>query len=1178
MADQARLTELREQLFDAVGRDLLGPADGLDEEVPTRPDIRARYLLGQLVPMGSELDPSEFDELGRVGDKVREDGDTDSDTPQSQSLMPSSIGLTFSADGSAKSIEVLTRWGHYDRIKSETAQTDSGEGKSVWRRTHVQPALLQLELVDGPMKAVRLWSMEDEGETVSTGGAVFLEGRIRQHEGNWIVTLFLVNRDRSPDKEERPEKDSRRWLFQAEIEVRGADDAAVFIKHGVTRSEDSEREILQMLYRNEVEFAVGHGIAAHAILADGRRDRAKSLHTRWVPWYDVAQTETPTNEDWPGLAELELDMQKLADLPEDELFVKLRVLTREYRLWIEKQQSRVDAGELAGYDDAAKSVLGRCADTLERLGAGIEKLESDAEALTAFRFANQAMATQRRHTVYALKRRRGEDVELEGIEAPKWRAFQLAFLLLNVPSLADPTVKERTEQRDAIADLIWFPTGGGKTEAYLGAAAFAMGMRRLQGVIDGYDGRFGVAVIMRYTLRLLTVQQFQRASTLICAMEVMRRADPDKWGEEPFRIGLWVGGSSTPNSTEASEQAIKEEKGQGFSRGGGSPYQLTNCPWCGAPISPKFSDYKVDRELQRTLISCSDKLGECEFTAKQSDGEGIPAIVVDEEIYRLLPSLLIGTVDKFAQMPWNGTVQTLFGRVNGRCSRHGFIHPDSKLDCTGNHNASRRGLPATRKQPIERLRPPDLIIQDELHLISGPLGTMVGLYEVAIDRLCEWQLRGVTVRPKVIAATATVRRAKQQVHSLFLRTVEVFPPRGLDIEDNFFSVVRPISPQKPGRRYMGICALGKSRPATLIRVYTAFLTAAQKIYNDNGRDADTWMTLLGYFNSLRELGGMRRLVDDDVTTRAFRIDHDEEAARPELASRKIGGVEELTSRKSSKDIPKLLDRLEIPFDPAEAAARAAARKAGQRNVGPSPYDVMLATNMVSVGVDVGRLGLMVVAGQPKNTAEYIQATSRVGRQTPGLVCTVLNWARPRDLSHYERFEHYHATFYQQVEALSVTPFAPRAIDRGLTGVAISMLRMQEYSLNPNKGAGDFSLAEPYAADVVKELARRAWEVTDKRESSEYVTAQLKMRLDEWARATQVPGRVLGYKKHKNAKDAGALAPLLRQPDAEDWTRFTVMNSLREVEPTVGLVLDDVVSGSGGPEWESSFEEAKTDEA
>ncbi len=1171
MADQARLTELREQLFDAVGRDLLGPVDGPDEEVPTRPDIRARYLVGQLVPMGSELDPSEFDELGRVGDKVREDGDTDSDTPQSQSLMSSSIGMTFSVEAGAKTIEVLTRWGHYDRIKSQDVEnmTESGEGKSVWKRTHVEPTPIHLDLVDGQLEPIRLWSMEDEGgEPHSETRAIFLEGRIRKGDGNWIVTLFLVNRDRSPDPDERPEKDPRRWIFQAEIEVRASDGAANFIRHGVRRPEDPEREILQMLYRNEVEFAVGHGVATHATLAEGRRDRAISLSTRWIPWYDVAQTETPSVEDWPGLAELELDMQSLAELPDVELFATLRVLTREYEAWIEKQQARVDAGELAVHEGAAKSVLGKCTYTLGRLSDGIEVLESEADALEAFRFANLAMATQRRRSIFALKRRRGEEVVLDEIERPKWRAFQLAFLLLNVPALVDPSVRDRVDPRDAVADLIWFPTGGGKTEAYLGVAAFAMGMRRLQGVVEGYDGRYGVAVIMRYTLRLLTVQQFQRATTLICAMEIIRREDPETWGDEPFRIGLWVGGKSTPNSTEDSEKAIKEEKGQGYSRGGGSPYQLTNCPWCGAPISPKYGDYRVSRELQRTLITCSDKLGECEFTAKRSDGEGIPAVVVDEELYRLLPSLVIGTVDKFAQMSWNGVVQTLFGRVHGRCARHGFIHPEAKIECSGNHNVSRNGLAATKKEPIEELRPPDLIIQDELHLISGPLGTMVGLYEAAVDKLCEWQFRGKTVRPKVIASTATIRRAKEQVHGLFVRRVEVFPPRGLDIEDNFFSVMREVTPEKPGRRYMGICALGKSRPATLIRVYTAFLTAAQKIYNDNGRDADTWMTLLGYFNSLRELGGMRRLVDDDVKTRAYRIAMDEDLAREELAQRDVRTVDELTSRRVAKDIPKVLDGLELEFDPVKAAEREKAKKE-KRPLGPSPYDVMLATNMVSVGVDVGRLGLMVVAGQPKNTAEYIQATSRVGRQTPGLICTVLNWARPRDLSHYERFEHYHATFYQQVEALSVTPFAPRAIDKGLTGVAVAMLRMNERTLNPNKGAGDFSLAENYSADLVQEVADRSWEVSEKPSVRDYVASQLKVRLDEWARETQKPGRTLGYKKPRSAKD-GALAPLLKQPGKEEWTRLTVMNSLREVEPTVGLVLNEAGSDWSGPDWEMSM--------
>ena len=226
----------------------------------------------------------------------------------------------------------------------------------------------------------------------------------------------------------------------------------------------------------------------------------------------------------------------------------------------------------------------------------------------------------------------------------------------------------------------------------------------------------------------------------------------------------------------------------------------------------------------------------------------------------------------------------------------------------------------------------------------------------------------------------------------------------------------------PGRLYLGVCAPGTRLKAVLIRVYAAFMSAAQVLYEEYGTAADPWMTLVGYFNAMRELGGMRRVVEDAIRTRLEHMD------QRGLARRYIHpfSVEELTSRKDATDIPAILDRLELVFDPQVTAERKRKREteAPKSGVAKWPLDVVLATNMISVGVDVNRLGLMVVAGQPKATAEYIQATSRVGRVFPGIVCTVYNWARPRDLSHYERFEHYHATFYRQVEALSVTPFSP----------------------------------------------------------------------------------------------------------------------------------------------------------
>ena len=535
-------------------------------------------------------------------------------------------------------------------------------------------------------------------------------------------------------------------------------------------------------------------------------------------------------------------------------------------------------------------------------------------------------------------------------------------------------------------------------------------------------------------------------------------------------------------------------------------------------------------------------------------------MTVDEEIYRLLPTFLLATVDKFAQMPWRGEVQALFGRVTSRCERHGWLGTDP--ECAGLHN-KKGPLPASTLQMAapNGLRPPDLIIQDELHLISGPLGTLVGLYETAVDELCSWEYEGVTVRPKVIASTATTRRAAEQVHQLFSRQVEVFPPSGLDADDNFFA--RQRSPHEvPGRRYLGVCSPGRSRPSVLIRVYVAVLAASQWLWNEVEEDdrklVDPYLTMLGYFNSLRELGGMRRLVDDDVSTRAFRI---ERSDRPGMAQRVMypEGTQELTSRIRSAKIPDLLDQLEVPFT--------ASREKGADGKFPTPpLDVVLATNMVSVGVDVQRLGLMVVSGQPKATAEYIQASSRVGRAHPGLVITVLNWARPRDLSHYEQFEHYHAVFYRYVEALSVTPFAPRALTRGLTGVLASMIRLDGFELNPNHGAGEVKGAGQFP-DLADVMANRAQNASFPDEEHVAVGSNVRQavsaKLDEWAGQAAVPNRKLGYRKPPKKDDV--TVPLLQPPGTGPWGPFTTPTSMREVEPGVGLVLD----GSGRdqlPAW------------
>ena len=326
-----------------------------------------------------------------------------------------------------------------------------------------------------------------------------------------------------------------------------------------------------------------------------------------------------------------------------------------------------------------------------------------------------------------------------------------------------------------------------------------MAMRRLQGEVGGLSGAAGVTVLMRYTLRLLTLQQFQRAAALICACELLRQEDPDRWGDEPFRIGLWVGQRSTPNWTEDAAEAIKQRATTWAGAAAARPISSPTARGAASRSMPGQNIHveTVEAGRGRTFQYCSDPMGECPFSFRQSPGEGIPVVVVDEEIYRRLPSLLIATVDKFAQMPWKGATAMLFGQVNGFCPRHGFRSPE--VEDSDSH-PKRGTFPAVRTQASGPLRPPDLIIQDELHLISGPLGTLVGLYETAVDELCSWDVDGQRVRPKIIASTATIRRAREQVHSVFLRRVAVFPPPGLDADDSFFARRSAVSRRAtPGR-------------------------------------------------------------------------------------------------------------------------------------------------------------------------------------------------------------------------------------------------------------------------------------------------------------------------------------------------------------------------------------------
>ena len=1166
---------VRDGLHRLVALDLLGPACGPNEELLDQP--KTRYVVGTLAPKsGDTFDPIVSDDsLGGAGEEGASEGSTEGQGTVSDTLFASSIGMTFTVVPGVDTIIVRASWGAYDRAESEGVHVkEDGTARMVWKREPHGGDASRLLLIPGTVEP-----FAPDPEVAN----VIVRGVIRESEdGAKLVSLFLVN-EQVVDYEERLK--DRKWVFQPEIAVEAEDgESAVFERRDRATEFDpknadleaEERALLSMVYRKHAEFAIGHGVAIHAMPAgdpwvdDEGWERAVTIRTAVMPWYDVPVTEAPSNDEladeFPGFEGFELDMGTLADAEKDELIGHLLRIPETYGRWIERQRSRLDDGsapDLESHREAALIALDRAEEAKKRLAEGVDVLGNDPKALDAFRFANRAMRLQRLRSVYALARRRGKDVKFEDVEASepaRWYSFQLAFLLLNVPTVAKLDHPYRTSEIASYADLLWFPTGGGKTEAYLGVAVFSIAIRRLQGQVDGYDGNGGITVIMRYTLRLLTLQQFQRAATLVCAMENLRLHENDlesqlPWGSEPFRIGLWVGAKSTPNWTAAANTWVNEKKGSTKWTGGAgssSPLQLTNCPWCGASLRPdhlRVELYKSGRG--RTFLHCPDR--DCDFNRKNYLNEGIPVVTVDEEIYRLLPTFLLATVDKFAQMPWRGEVQALFGRVSGKCERHGWLGPRADAGCSGAHRA-RGALPGSSlvAPAPNGFRPPDLVIQDELHLISGPLGTLVGLYETAIDELCTWQSGGVTVRPKVIASTATTRRAPEQVHRLFCRTVQVFPPPGLDATDNFFSRQRQPSEAKPGRRYLGVCAPGRSRPSVLIRVYVALLAAAEWLWANVDGDrkllVDPYMTLLGYFNSLRELGGMRRLVDDDVSTRAFRV---ERGDRPGMAQRKMfpeSTVKELTSRVRSSEIPEILDQLEESF----VQARSGDKKG-------KPLDAVLATNMVSVGVDVQRLGLMVVSGQPKATAEYIQASSRVGRsvERPGLVVTVLNWSRPRDLSHYEQFEHYHAVFYRFVEALTVTPFAARALDRGLTGVVASLVRLEGLDRSHNHGAAEVKGAGQFY-DLIDTIAERARNASDAdpegARTEQFVRQAVAAKLDEWGAEALVPDRKLGYRPPRPPD--GTTVGLLKAPGPAPWESFTVPTSMREVEPGVGLVFEE----------------------
>jgi hypothetical protein len=1175
MTEPIRSLDVRSYIVTAFRRDLVGPgpqdADLASERLNENPS--RWYLTGFLAPandplaqdgpQASEGDPSVQEELETDMEESAEEGaggavgdDAPPEAPSAKRrFLPSSIGLTVLLPPDVSEIEVRVSWGDYHTeppLSEDLFLPDEDEATGDGKRKKKERPFV--EWVREPREqTVRIAVPDGRGSSVvvpesaapqRAGGGLVLESHARLFDfpgpdGDKQVralTVFLVNR-RAPVHRFYADVG---FVFQARLELVCAKGFCPRPDVSGYKATDLDLRVADLHYRDVCEWAVGRNAAAGWDAGEGRAGRVTRVWTDPLPQAEVERVAP--NEDEELKSQVTFGMEALAEraaVGGAALADALSQLPILYGQWTEAERGKL-TDLPTRRRETAERLIAEMAIARRRMLEGIELVSSNDIARRAFCYMNLAVA------MAARRRNAGTTGDPAAQPKPQWRPFQLAFILLNIAGLVDRKHADRET-----ADLLFFPTGGGKTEAYLGLAAFVIAHRRLTG--PGVLGA-GVAVIMRYTLRLLTLDQLARAAGVVCALELMR-TDPknvdDKGrrhlGDWPIEIGLWVGSDASPNrlggkgdadQTTAVGRVRRYKIGQDKR----APAPLKACPWCGTAFKPSsFACVPNDSAPVNLEIRCANTA--CDFTRDRA----LPILTVDQPIYRRLPAFLIATVDKFASLPWVGETGAFFGHIDRFAEKIGFY---------GANDARREGRPLDNGWKLD---PPDLIIQDELHLISGPLGTVAGLYETAIDQLASRVVGDRRIRPKIVASTATVRRAGDQIKSLFDRaSTSVFPPPGVDRTDSFFARTVPSS-RDPARFYLGIAAQGRGPKLVFLRALTTLLAAAQASFDANAagpkpgqNPADPYMTALCYFNALRELGGARRIVEDEVRDRAARYGTQRRRVDPKdspFSDRVIREPLEITSRVSTDDVAQAKQRLDTVF-----------------GTNAEPVDVALATNMISVGLDILRLGLMVVQGQPKTAAEYIQATSRIGRDynRPGLVVVVLNLHKPRDRTHFEQFGNFHRSFYRAVEATSVTPWASRALDRALAAVVVSAARHVDPSLTPDIAVKELKNRPNTRAAVRDAIVMRAPEnaVPGGRAG---LRALVDTLLDAWIETADIQaqgGNVFGYadRKSPNRLLHMPLSPEIANLSASH-ARFVAGRSMRDVEPSVALNPRDPQGGA-----------------
>lgn len=1027
-----------------------------------------------LVLEGQNLDENEPETKTNPSDLIEPTDDKEEvseEAPIVRAPRPSALGFSFVILKKAKSVEIRIKGGRYEPFMVWVG----GTSNKWWRR---------IEIVSDPIRFDNPFSNETKklSQQISYGsikleiGVVF--NRSKPSDPKQIVTCYLRNISTDSSLDDL----SRFVVFQTYLEAK--------IPRGTLQEypqslgpPDKEDLSLKLLYSKHPIYAIGHGCGAKV----ENSFENTIIKSEILPQASVSAIGFNI-EDKKGNA-IELGMESLSRW-DSHTIIGIESMIASYKSWIEEQKTKTIKDD---FKQIASDHIQECEKFSRDIDEGWELVKNDTSVRRCFQWINQAMAFQQ--LAYQAKTRQIVNGDVKGQEPtqttsnrpPAWRGFQLGFLLANLTSIVD-----KNHPNSKLVDVIWIPTGGGKTEAYLAVAGFVILWQRLNSENKKNDG---TAVLMRYTLRLLTAQQLQRVASLICALEVLRSQEKESLGTKRFVVGAWLGSTSSPNSRKDAIKRLKDFKNS--RRSAELPFLLNRCPWCATTLLDSSQKGQRNYGYQEQTTNGISRVQpfclnpNCKFSTI-----GIPVYEVDEDIYKRPPSFLLGTVDKFAQLSWRSDVRSIFG-----------------IDKQGN-----------RERPA-----PGLIIQDELHLITGPLGSLVGLYEAAIRILCEHDGGS---SPKILAATATTRAYKKQIEGVFSRkTSRLVPPPGIDIGDSYFAHT---DVKKPPRKYLGICSTGIPQFSRIqMRTIASVAHAVGSLRKDpNDNLSNYYWTNLVFFGSLRDLGSAKSLLATDLKGQQWNLyrytsTHSGKNNEALTSYRNLYNTIELTSA-STQSASDSLEKLQYS------------------SIDKKCIDIALATSVIEVGVDVSRLGLLTIVHQPKTAASYIQVSGRVGRdeQGPGLVLVLLSPSVSRDISHYERFISYHDRLYESVEPASVTPFTDASLDRGLRSVVAAIVRQIKKEENIDQiTQEDIESAQKAIDNIIKNAPL---------EAEAKITTTWRPALAELEKAFE-QNLTWGSAKDKNSNQ------FLRTLDSKPpntRTTWPVLNSLRNVDSMVGVQISD----------------------